>query len=168
MSYGKIQDDFCDLLEIHRGIVFKVARTYCRSPHDVEDVVQEIIGQMWRSFPNYDGRRPFATWAYRIALNVAISQYRNRRRRREVSLEVESMPESVHRSLDPALGAIAREIFEVIERLDPWDRALMLLYLDGYRNHEIAEVLGITETNVGTSLSRLRKRISQRFTHGNS
>ena len=165
LSYGKQQEVFCDLLEAHRGIVFKVARSYCRSPHDVEDVMQEIIGQMWRSFPDYDARRPFGTWAYRIALNVAISQYRNRSRRREVELKPDEV--SARNSLDPVLGAIAREIFEVIERLDTWDRALMLLDLDGYRNPEIAEILGMTETNVATSLSRLRKRISQRFTNDN-
>lgn len=161
MTARELQDTFCDLLEAHRGIVLKVARTYCSSTHDVEDVVQEIVGQMWRSYPRYDARRPFPTWAYRIALNVAISMMRNRSRRREVSLVHDSVPEPMQKSLDPALAAAAGEIFEVIDRLDAFDRALMLLYLDGYRYQEIGEILGITEANVATSLSRLRKRISE-------
>jgi RNA polymerase sigma factor (sigma-70 family) len=64
---------FAELLERHRGIVFKVAATYCRNPADREDVAQEIVTQLWRAFPKFDATRPFATWMYRIALNVAIS-----------------------------------------------------------------------------------------------
>jgi RNA polymerase sigma-70 factor (ECF subfamily) len=64
---------FAELLERHRGIVFKVATTYCRNPADREDVAQEIVTQLWRAFPKFDATRSFSTWVYRIALNVAIS-----------------------------------------------------------------------------------------------
>lgn len=157
------QEAFCDLLETHRKIVIKVARAYCRSSHDVEDVVQEIIGQMWRSFPRYDGKRPFATWAYRIALNVAISAMRARLRHRAGSLDPESVPEPVCQSEAPEMAAMVREVFDVIDQFDAWDRALILLYLDDFSNAEIAEILGISVTNVSTSLSRLRKRLARKL-----
>ncbi len=64
---------FAELLERHRGIVFKVAATYCRTRADREDVAQEIVTQLWRAFPKFDATRTFSTWMYRIALNVAIS-----------------------------------------------------------------------------------------------
>lgn len=160
---GASQEHFCDLLESHRRIVIQVARAYCRSPHDIDDVVQEIVGQMWRAFPRYDPNRPFATWAYRIALNVAISAMRSRFRHRSRSLDDPSTPEPVARSGAPDQAAIVREAFDVIDRLDARDRALVLLYLDGYRHAEIGEILGISETSVSTNLSRLRKRISQRL-----
>ncbi len=157
------QEEFCGLLEAHRKIVIKVARAYCRTSHDVEDVVQEIVGQMWRSFPQYDGKRPFSTWAYRIALNVAISAMRSRLRHRSGSLDQEAVPEPVSHSQSPEMVAMMREVFEVIDRFDAWDRALILLYLDDFSHAEIAEILGISVTNVSTSLSRLRKRLAQRL-----
>jgi len=162
------QEEFCDLLEAHRKIVIKVARAYCRSAHDVEDVVQDIVGQMWRSFDRYDPRRPFSTWAYRIALNVAISAMRTRRRHRSGSLQDDSVPEPVCDAGSPEQAAMVREVFDVIERLDSWDRALILLYLDDFTHAEIGEILGISVTNVSTSLSRLRKKIGQRFKAANS
>ncbi len=67
---------FRELLERHRRIVFKVAATYCRDPHDRADLAQEIAVQLWRAFPKYDGARAFSTWMYRVALNVAISHLR--------------------------------------------------------------------------------------------
>jgi RNA polymerase sigma factor (sigma-70 family) len=80
---------FAELLERHRGIVFKVAATYCRNPADREDVAQEIVTQLWRAFPTYDAARTFSTWMYRIALNVAISFVRTNsvRARHTVALD---------------------------------------------------------------------------------
>ena len=68
---------FAALLDTHRGIVFKVANAYCRHPDDRQDLVQEIAAQLWRAYPGYDPARPFTTWMYRIALNVAISHVRS-------------------------------------------------------------------------------------------
>src|SRR5512143_1738007 len=73
MKAADRSQQFQELLERHRGIVFKVANTYCRDAHDRADLMQEIAAQAWRSFGNYDGERPFPTWMYRVALNVAIS-----------------------------------------------------------------------------------------------
>jgi RNA polymerase sigma-70 factor (ECF subfamily) len=67
---------FAALLDQHRGIVFKVANSYCRNPEDRQDLAQDIAAQLWRAFPRYDATRSFSTWMYRIALNVAISYKR--------------------------------------------------------------------------------------------
>ena len=75
MSAG-IRERFGELLEAHRGIVLKVAGTYAWHPEDRADLAQEIAAQLWRAFPKYDEARSFATWMYRIALNVAISSVR--------------------------------------------------------------------------------------------
>jgi RNA polymerase sigma-70 factor (ECF subfamily) len=162
-NFGERQEEFCDLLETHRKIVIKVARAYCRTAHDVEDVMQEIVGQMWRSFPQYDGKRPFSTWAYRIALNVAISAMRSRMRHRSGSLDHDSVPEPVSHLQAPEMAAMVREVFDVIDQFDAWDRALILLYLDDFSHAEIAEILGISVTNVSTSLSRVRKRLARKL-----
>ena len=80
---------FHDLLERHRKIVFKVANTYCRNPHDRADLAQEIAAQCWRAFPGYDAQRSFSTWMYRIALNVAISFVRNTQHRDKHSVALD-------------------------------------------------------------------------------
>jgi RNA polymerase sigma factor (sigma-70 family) len=85
------ETQFAELLERHRGIVFKVAATYCRNPADREDIAQEIVTQLWRAFPKFDATRTFSTWMYRIALNVAISFVRSNsvRERHMVALDAQ-------------------------------------------------------------------------------
>jgi len=149
------QQRFQTLVETHRGIIYKICHAYCRQPDDREDLAQEILLQLWRSFPSYDREARFSTWMYRVALNVAISTHRREttRTRHVLSDEArvleapdptETEPESV------------RLLYDRIARLDPLKRALILLYLEGQSYREIAGVLGITETNVGTQLARAR------------
>ncbi|MGH7572576.1 MAG: RNA polymerase sigma factor [Gemmatimonadota bacterium] len=158
------QARFQALLERNRGIVLKVARTYCRDPEDRRDLAQEIAAQLWRAYPRYDETRSYSTWMYRIALNVAISHVRSasHRQRLVASLDDDALseiPDPTPHEPDDRL----RALYRVIERLDGLDRALMLLYLEDRSYREIAEVLGISETNVATKLSRLKQRIRDEF-----
>lgn len=153
------QAQFADLLEAHKGILYKICRVYCPHPDSREDLAQEIVLQLWRSFLSYDGSRcRFSTWMYRVALNIAISAHRRESARIR------------HLSPDPLLDIAAavsaetvevRMLYDMIERLEPLNRALLLLYLDGNSYAEIAEILGIRETNVATRLSRLKERMKQ-------
>jgi RNA polymerase sigma-70 factor, ECF subfamily len=156
------ETQFAELLERHRGIVFKVAATYCRNPADREDVAQEIVTQLWRAFPKFDARRTFSTWMYRIALNVAISFVRSNivRERHTVALE------ATHDVEDASAGPErederAKLLYAFIDRLDALNRALLLLYLDEHSYRDIAAILGITETNVATKISRLKQRFAR-------
>ena len=152
---------FAELLERHRGIVLKVAHAYARDPADREDLVQEIASQLWHAYSAYDPARRFTTWMYRIALNVAISHLRERQRRQERSLALgEAMldlPDDT--TADPETEQQLRLLRAFIERQPLLDRALLLLYLDERPQREIAEVLGISETNVSTKIGRLKQRI---------
>ena len=152
---------FGELLEAHRKIVFKVGNTYCRHPDDRADLAQEIATQLWRAYPNYDPARPDSTWMYRIALNVAISFVRSDgpRRRNAVPLE-EDLHELADESAgDPESAQRVRDLHRFIDQLEPLNRALLLLYLEDRSYREIADVLGISETNVATKISRLKQRI---------
>lgn len=156
-------DRFLALLEAHRRILYKVARIYGQTTADRDDLVQETIVQLWRSFPRYDAQFRFSTWMYRIALNVAISFQRRESLR--------------HRHLDPAGDRVLEVIGEVnvepaedvallyraIARLDDLNKALALLYLDGQSHAEIAEVLGISTTNVATRIGRLKDKLRDDF-----
>jgi len=159
---------FADLLDAHRGIVFKVAHTYCRHPDDRQDLVQEIAAQLWRAWPDYDPQRPFSTWMYRIALNVAISHVRSVVQRAP-HLPLDE-PLASHPELSIDDGSVAREqdariaaLYAVIDRQAPLDRALLLLWLDERSQREIAEVLGLSESNVSTKLNRLKQRIREQL-----
>ena len=153
------QQRFEALLQTHRGIVFKVASIYCRDSEEQRDLAQEIRTQAWRAYPRYDESRSFSTWMYRIALNVAISYRRSAEyRRRHVSpmdtQVLESIPDSRNETDDRV-----RVLYQVVDQLDDLNRALVLLYLEGRNSQEIADVLGISETNVSTKLNRLKHRL---------
>ncbi|MGH8158318.1 MAG: RNA polymerase sigma factor [Rhodanobacter sp.] len=163
MTDRQHQQRFESLLQEHRKIVFKVAGLYSRSAADRDDLVQEISAQLWRSFARYDETRAkFSTWMYRIALNVAISQVRRERwsdADRFESLEVHHLEtvgggEPVHEQ-DERLQAL----YAFIGQLDPLNRALILLYLEDRNYTEIADILGISETNVATKISRIKQKL---------
>ena len=159
-----LHEAFAALLERHRGIVLKVAGTYCRDPDDRADLAQDIAAQLWRAYPDYDPARSFSTWMYRIALNVAISFVRGQsyRQRHAHSLHDDD-DEFVDSSADPDTALRLRTLQQVIARLEPLDRALVLLYLDERSHREIADILGLSEGNVATKLSRIKQRIRTEF-----
>lgn len=154
------QNRFSELLAEHQGIVAKVARTYCWHADDRDELEQEIITQSWRTFPSYDEAQPFSTWLYRIALNVSISWVRrNSIRQRHMTTLGDDVHELPETNCDPAGDERITFLQATIDKLDPLNRALMLLYLDERSYREIGEVLGITETNVATKINRLKQRI---------
>jgi RNA polymerase sigma factor (sigma-70 family) len=158
MTPTEVQTRFQALVEEHRKILFKVCALYCKHQVDREDLAQEIVLQLWRSFRNFDDRCRFSTWMYRISLNVAISfNRRERTRTRHVRLGGETLFESIQET--EQLPEDMHSLYQYVEALDPLNKALMLLYLDGNSYQVIAEVVGITETNVATKLSRLKAKM---------
>lgn len=154
-----MQVQFRDLLDAHRKIVFKVTNTYARTPEDRADLAQEIIAQCWRAFAKYDPGRAFSTWLYRIALNVAISFVRGVVHRDRHSVALDESLHDVAGDAEPETDERVRALYRFIDRLDALDRALLLLYLEERSYREIADVLGISETNVATKIGRLKQRI---------
>lgn len=156
------EERFVRLLDENRGILHKVARTYAWNEADRQELMQEMALQLWRSFDRYDERYPFSTWMYRVALNVAISFVRTETRRmRSIVPTGESVPSILERTAapEPAPDDDLRLLDEFVRRLDDLDRALVLLYLDGYSHAAIGGILGISETNVGTKIGRIKQRI---------
>ena len=161
IAMGAARDRFQALLAQHEKIVFKVAGMYCRNAEDQRDLAQEICVQAWRSFGSYDPARSFSTWMYRIALNVAISNARSAglRDRHAVPLDEDVHDIADENAVPGETDERVRILHRFIEQLGALDRALMLLYLEDRSYREIADVLGITETNVATKINRLKQRI---------
>ncbi|MFT3881992.1 MAG: sigma-70 family RNA polymerase sigma factor [Gemmatales bacterium] len=138
-------------------MLLKVCWVYGANHRD--DLMQEIIARLWSAFSRYDRARKFSTWMYRVALNVAID-FRRRQRRwgRETATLDEKTTEAFATSPEEAMKLQQlRELRELLEAQSDADRALLLLYLEGNSYQEIGEVLGMSETNVGTRLNRLKK-----------
>ena len=161
MSAVADEEVFIQLLNEHAGIIRKVAFGYTNAFADRQDLTQEITLQLWRAYPRYSPDRPFSTWMYRIALNVAISFLRRHTHpgRQTLSLEeneIELVDETAGNS-EPDERVPLLQHF--IASLPALDRGLMLLYLDDHSYREIAAILGISETNVATKLNRLKQRV---------
>jgi RNA polymerase sigma-70 factor (ECF subfamily) len=164
MTTPVLQEKFQTLVDEHKKILYKVCNSYCRNRDGREDLAQEIIIRLWRSFGSFDARYQFSTWMYRIALNVAISFYRrDDTRTRHVLSDEEHLLNAVDETANQSEEI--QVLYQFIGELDPLNKALVLLYLEGNSYLEIAEVLGITETNVATKINRLKQSMKQKF-HG--
>lgn len=167
MTGKQHQQRFTALLHEHWKIVFKVAAIYARGAEDRRDLEQEICTQLWRSFARYDeARGKFSTWMYRVALNVAISQLRRTRRvgaDRFEPLEEHHL-ESIGGEPDSEPDERLHALYAFIDKLDALNRALILLYLEDRSYAEIAEILGISETNVATKLGRIKQTLRGQMT----
>lgn len=154
---------FMNWLGEHGSSVMKVSRAYALTSEECQDLAQEILLQAWRSLPNFDGKATAATWFYRVALHTAMNWRRKdrpRRSKQQPLLEVQTVLTEGH---DGPGQAEQREtverLYHAIHQLPGADAALVLLYLDELSYREMAEVLGISETNVGVKLNRAKKAL---------
>src|ERR1700759_4836503 len=131
MSPGHTNEQFVQLIEQNKGIIYKVARSYGKNEEDREDLFQEIVIQLWGAFDRNNDQYKLSTWMYRIALNVAISFYRKARRRMESESPLtESMTEIADGDPQENLNANISLLQQFINELKELDKALMILYLE--------------------------------------
>lgn len=165
MAQREREERFQTLIEEHKRILYKICRSYCQNPADRDDLAQDILFQLWRSFASFDGRVRFSTWMYRIALNVAISFYRREDvRGRHVMTGAEALLESIGSQSTGEARADSGDVqtlYQWIGDLDPLNKALVILYLDGNSYREIAGVLGISESNAATKIGRIKDAFRQ-------
>lgn len=154
---------FIALIEDQRRTLYKIAYVYCRDPEERHDLMQEMAIQLWRSFSHYDGRAALSTWAYRVALNVAISHRRHEGRRIRNTLPLDLAFDVADQAFD-ADNPQARQLRQLIDGLDEMNRALVLSYLEGFDHAEIAEMLGTSASNVGTRLNRIKTQLQSQLT----
>ncbi|MBN8856019.1 MAG: hypothetical protein BGO55_15185 [Sphingobacteriales bacterium 50-39] len=151
--------DFLQLILANKGIILKICQLYCPDRADREDLTQDIIYQLWRSAERYNKEYRFSTWMYRVALNTAISFYRADRRRTTLPLS------PLHLTIEDAVNSIGTErlagLQHCIQGLNELDRALILLYFEEKTYQEMAEIMGLSETNVATKLSRIKEKLKK-------
>jgi len=154
---------FVQLMQDNKGIIFKVCNAYCPNVHDREDLAQEIIYNVWKSWSGFDNSYKFSTWMYRIALNVAISYYRKQNRNTS-TISLDETEKEIADTTEQHDAAIENTLLleKFINELNTLDKALMLLYIDGKSYAEIAEILGISETNTATKINRIKNNLKQK------
>src|SRR5688500_17512653 len=140
----------------HGAAVMKVARAYTLTSDECQDLAQEILLQAWRSLPSFEGKASPATWFYRVALHTAMNWRRKdkpRRTRQQPLLDVQVLATDDANSAEQAQQRdTVEQLYNAIHQLPKADAALVLLYLDELTYREMAEVLGISESNVGVKL----------------
>lgn len=161
---------FRELLKQHVGILNKVAGTYCKNESDRRDLIQEMLIQIWKSMPKYNAQFAVSTWLYRIALNTAISFYRKNQalRRNQVAMNDPVANTIQETTSDPEHERQLQLLEQFIHELNDLDKALMLLYLEGKSHAEIAEILGISTSNVSTKIGRIKEKLKIRFSPFNT
>ena len=150
---------FNELFEEHKGIINKVSMLYTRNREDQEDLLKDICFQLCRSYNNFREEAQFSTWLYRVALNTAINQVRKNKKKSAS----ETFYENIHyASLNSENndGQVS-QLFKAISLLNKIDKALILLWLEEKSYDDIADILGISKSNVSVKLVRIKKQLSE-------
>lgn len=161
MRANKQDRIFRQWINQHKAVIFKILHAYCAQPQDREDLFQEIALQLWNSIPKFRSDAKETTWIYRVALNTAM-QWNRKEKKRLSSL----IPLETKHYLLPGNDRYENEdlawLYAEIRQMGNVDRSLILLYLDGVSYQEIAEILGISNSNVGVKLNRIKNKLIKR------
>lgn len=158
MTENEINQIFQTWLKDHKALLFKIVRSYAFNEEDRDDLFQEIAIQVWKSVAGFKNQSAVTTWLYRVALNTAIKWTGKEKKHQEG-----------HQSLDVGQHIIASQqplddrlvwLYEEIAQLNKVDRSLTLLLLDGFSYKEMSKILGISESNVGVKINRIKKHLT--------
>lgn len=148
---------FEEWLESHKSLLFKVVRAYAFNADDQDDLFQDICIQVWASIPNFKQESAVSTWLYRIALNTTFKWIRKEKR-----LNAQKDQEEIGHILHQPMSEPDERLdwlYEEIKKLDEVDRSISLLMLDGYSYKEMSDMLGITVSNIGVKINRIKKHL---------
>lgn len=161
-----MEKEFTELLYKNQGIVYKICSLYFNNRTDKEDYQQELIIQLWKAFPSFKNESKFSTWMYRVCLNSAIDILRKEK----------TQPQLIQLD-NHHLGRVSRQdtgpdedhekLYQAINTLSETDKAIITLYLEEFSYKEIAEITGLSETNTGVKINRIKSLILKNFTYGN-
>lgn len=151
-----IEKDFLTTLSQYNAMIHKLCSLYRDGVEDREDLFQEIVFQLWKSYPNYRGDAKISTWMYRIALNTAIASFR----KKTTSINyLNQLPDFAEEQSSDENGLRQERLFAVLKLLDDSEKALISLYFEELSYQQIAEITGINENYVGVKLNRIKAKI---------
>ena len=153
------KNKFIQVIELHQGIIKSLCKAWYISDEDQKDVFQDIVLQLWRSFETFRGESKISTWIYRVSLNTILAKVRDEKNK----ITTESIGVS-ELTFAKAMADDDCELLSMVLRsLKDLDKAIVILYLEGYRNKEISQMLNVTATNVSTRLNRVKTDLKEKF-----
>lgn len=158
-----LQNKFMLLIQKHERIIYKVIGLYADSKDESQDLQQEIMLQAWRSYKSFRGDSKFSTWLYKIALNTVFNH--NKKTKKVIPSD-----ELVYFDYSPASKPAPEGqelLYRIIKRLDDIDKTIITLHLDGYKNMEVGEILGISTNHVNVKIHRIKTKITEDFKSSN-
>ena len=153
----QLEKQFLEQINAHPGIIHKVCRMYGQDPDERADLLQEMLYQLWKSYPSFGGNSRFTTWMYRVCLNTALTWRKKSTGKswESLSIQHQQIPEQATDSDDEQRQAL----FQAIAALSPLNKAIVLLYLDEVSYEEIAGITGLSRSNVSVRLVRIKAEL---------
>jgi RNA polymerase sigma-70 factor (ECF subfamily) len=155
-----MEKEFIQLINDYRALIFKVCNLYCADHEDRKDLFQEVVLQLWKSYPGFRRESLSSTWIYRVALNTAISNFRKESKKpegRSITLREFDIPD-----MQGTDDKDRRSLLSLaIDKLTEIEKAIIMLYLDEKSYEEISEIIGISNSNVGVKLNRIKTKLSK-------
>lgn len=156
-----MEKEFIELVNDYRALIFKVCNLYCRDPESCRDLFQEVVLQLWKSYPGFRKEAAKSTWIYKVALNTAISYLRKENRslqKKPLELEELEIPDL---SIAIDENESRKLLHQAIDRLSEIEKAIILLYLEEKSYDEISEIIGISTSNVGVRINRIKIKLNK-------
>jgi RNA polymerase sigma-70 factor (ECF subfamily) len=158
-----VEQEFLQIIQTNQGIIYKVCRIYRDTHADQEDLFQEIVYQLWKAYPHFKGQALVSTWMYKIALSTAVAKFR-KSTLTVLPLEATQLELSDQASEQKANDQKER-LYQAISKLSAIEKAVVMLYLEGYRYEEIAGIAGVSETHIGVLLNRAKYKLKNLLTN---
>ncbi len=149
-----MEKEFLEMIREHNAIIYKVASLYVDKDNVLDDLYQEVVLNLWKSFPNFRKESKSSTWIYRVALNTCISFFRKSSKK---PMYIELSPDLKVSSEDNS--HYINELYALINQLNKLERAIIFLYLEDRPYKEIANIMGITTSNVSTKINRIKEKL---------
>jgi len=156
------KDEFLEILSNYQGILHKVSLVYFKNKTDREDNLQEIIYQLWKSFPSLKNHNSIGSWIYAVSINTSISRIK-KVSRIEYRETIPELPDKSNALDEMSMNESFQLLLDAIYQLDELDKSIMLLYLEEKSYDEMAEIIGITKSNVGVRINRAKELLKQNF-----
>jgi RNA polymerase sigma factor (sigma-70 family) len=152
------KEEFIKVIKENVGLIYKVTKVYTNSREDEQDLYQEIVYQLWKSFGSFRSESKISTWMYRIALNTAIAHL-NKEKKKGSYIQIDDLLLNKPDLNDTLKEEQVEILYRQIKKLDAIEKGIVLLYLDGKSYDEIAGITGFSTTNVGTRLGRIKQKL---------
>ncbi|MGI9583598.1 RNA polymerase sigma factor [Chryseobacterium sp. RRHN12] len=152
---------FLKLVNRHKGILYKASRIYADSVEDREDLQQEILIQLWKSYQNFKGNSEFSTWMYRVAINTAITYLKKEKQRSRNHTDVPHHFEVQQEDYNPTRDRQLEIFYSAVQELNPLEKAVIFYFMEGMSHKEIGNNLGLSEGNARVKLNRTKEKIQQ-------